>query len=141
MSASTSAFFRALSVLLGYSIYLAYYNDAGGSFTPTNATFSSAATSRAIPSTVPTADGLWTPSSRRPRSYDANVITLFNFVQCFIAFQVLILQLRPFWNLYRHGFRLRRLVLDLIVGWGLAFLVYVGLAAIADRYHLALTRH
>ncbi|KAI1160882.1 hypothetical protein F5B18DRAFT_654205 [Nemania serpens] len=109
MSASTSAFFRALAVLLVYGIYLAYYHGAGGLFTPTNAAFSSVTAVHAAPSTVPTAEGLSTPFSRRPTSYDADVITLFNFVQCYIAFQIFILLLWPFWNFYRHGFKLRRL--------------------------------
>ncbi|KAI1188338.1 hypothetical protein F5B17DRAFT_429633 [Nemania serpens] len=141
MSASTSAFIRALSVLLGYSIYLAYYHGAGSPLAATNATFPSATAARAIPSATLTAEGLWTPSSGRSRSYNADVLTLFNFVQCYVAFQVLILQLWPFWNFCRRGFKLRRLILNLLVGWGLSFLVYVGVAAIRDRYHLALAEY
>ncbi|KAI1120521.1 hypothetical protein F5Y10DRAFT_124686 [Nemania abortiva] len=153
MSLTGLTAFRSFVIIMAYNGYLILKERSSVNPNVTNtataATASTIATTATTaitatftpvaptPSTVLTATGLHEPSTGVPTAYNPDAFSLYTFVQCFIAFQMLILYATPFWDIINTGFGLRSFLRNVFVNWSLAFVVYVVFLVVERQHNLA----
>ncbi|GAP88838.1 hypothetical protein SAMD00023353_1701030 [Rosellinia necatrix] len=126
MSVASSAAFKSIGVLLACAIYMEFY---GGPHAAAN-------DYRFIP-----AEGALN-SAGRPREPElgnstlggANSVGIYKLAQFYLAVQVLLLYILPFWNLFNQRFRLTSFIRDCAVHWTLSFFIYYGVLIIKQRF-------
>ncbi|KAI0912927.1 hypothetical protein F4824DRAFT_2777 [Ustulina deusta] len=120
---------RALGVMLAHSVYTKYYGSPMDILDP--------ATPHSLPVDTANVSDVEAAVKRNGQNatYNPEIISLYTIVECYVAFHVLLLFLRPAWNLLTrpHLPSVSRIVRDFFVHWSLSVAIYLSFLTV-ERY-------